>query len=46
APWHGNIIVNTGGATARDIQALTKELAAKVKSATGFDLDPEILFVP
>jgi len=46
APWHGNIIVNTGGATASDIRALTEELAAKVRSATGFDLEPEILFVP
>jgi len=45
APWHGNMIVNTGGATAADIHALTEELAAKVKSATGFDLEPEIIFV-
>ncbi|MCL2193391.1 MAG: UDP-N-acetylmuramate dehydrogenase [Treponema sp.] len=46
APWHGNIIVNTGGATASDIRSLTNELAARVKSATGFELEPEILFVP
>jgi len=46
APWHGNIIVNTGGATASDIRALTQELASRVKAATGFDLEPEILFVP
>ena len=45
APWHGNMIVNTGGATAADIHALTEELAARVKSATGFDLEPEIIFV-
>jgi len=45
APWHGNIIVNTGGATASDIRALVDEVAAKVKAATGFTLEPEILFV-
>ena len=46
APWHGNIIVNTGDATAADIRALTEELAARVRAATGFELEPEILFVP
>jgi len=45
APWHGNIIVNTGGATAADIRALVDELAARVKAAAGFTLEPEILFV-
>jgi len=45
APWHGNMIVNTGDATAADIHALTEELAARVRSATGFNLEPEILFV-
>ena len=46
APWHGNIIVNTGGATAADIRALTETVAARVRAATGFELEPEILFVP
>jgi len=45
APWHGNIIVNTGGATASDIRALINEVAARVKAATNFTLEPEILFV-
>jgi len=45
APWHGNIIVNTGGATASDIRALIDEVVARVKAATGFILEPEILFV-
>ena len=44
APWHGNIIINTGGATAEDIRALTEEVAVKVQTATGFVLEPEILF--
>jgi len=45
APWHGNLIINTGGATASDIRALADEVAARVKAATGFILEPEILFV-
>jgi UDP-N-acetylmuramate dehydrogenase len=45
APWHGNIIINTGDASASDIRALVDEVAAKVKAATGFTLEPEILFV-
>jgi len=45
APWHGNIIVNTGGAAASDIRALVDEVAARVKAAAGFTLEPEILFV-
>jgi len=45
APWHGNIIVNSGGATAADIRALTDEIIARVRQATGFELEPEILFV-
>jgi len=45
APWHGNIIVNTGGACAADISALIDEVAARVKTATGFELEPEVLFI-
>ncbi|MCL2720068.1 MAG: UDP-N-acetylmuramate dehydrogenase [Treponema sp.] len=45
APFHGNIIINTGNATAANIRALTDEVANKVKKATGFELEPEILFV-
>jgi len=45
ADWHGNFIINTGGARAKDIRALTEEAAARVKQATGFILEPEILFV-
>jgi len=45
ADWHGNFIINTGGATAKDIRALTEEAAASVKQATGFILEPEILFI-
>jgi UDP-N-acetylmuramate dehydrogenase len=45
APFHGNIIINAGGASAADIRALTFEVADRVKAATGFALEPEILFV-
>jgi UDP-N-acetylmuramate dehydrogenase len=45
APFHGNIIVNTGNASANDIRALVDETALKVKEKTGFNLQPEILFV-
>jgi len=45
APFHGNIIINTGNAAAKDIRAIMDEVSAKVKTATGFVLEPEILFV-
>jgi len=45
APFHGNIIINTGNACAADIRALVEETALKVKDKTGFILEPEILFV-
>jgi UDP-N-acetylmuramate dehydrogenase len=45
APFHGNIIINTGGATAADIRALTDEVAGRVMAALGLALEPEILFV-
>jgi UDP-N-acetylmuramate dehydrogenase len=45
APWHGNMIINTGNATAADIRNLADEVAARVKAATGLALEPEILFV-
>ena len=45
APWHGNIIVNAGGASASDIRALVEEVASRVKTAANFTLEPEILFV-
>jgi len=45
APFHGNIIINTGKACAKDIRALTDDIALKVKEKTGFILEPEILFV-
>ena len=45
APFHGNIIINTGSATASDIRALVDDVTAKVKARAGFELETEILFV-
>ena len=45
APYHGNIIINSGGATAENIRSLMEQTAAQVKKATGFILEPELLFV-
>jgi UDP-N-acetylmuramate dehydrogenase len=45
APWHGNIIINTGDASAADIKQLVAEIARRVKQERGFDLESEILFI-
>jgi UDP-N-acetylmuramate dehydrogenase len=45
APWHGNIIINAGGASAADIRRLTELLEERVKRETGFDFEREIIFV-
>jgi UDP-N-acetylmuramate dehydrogenase len=44
APWHGNIIINTGDASAADIRSLTDLAAARVKAERGLELEREILF--
>ncbi len=45
APFHGNIIINTGSATAADIRSLVSQVQKAVKEKFGFDLEPEIIFV-
>jgi UDP-N-acetylmuramate dehydrogenase len=45
APWHGNIIINTGGARAADIRTLADQVAARVKAERGLELEREILYV-
>ena len=45
APWHGNLIINHGGATSADIRSLVDKVAAQVKIGTGLSLEPEILFI-
>ena len=39
---HANWIVNTGGATAKDILSLMDLIRAEVNRMTGIDLEPEI----
>ena len=44
APWHGNIIVNNGNATARDIRRLIEKVAAIVYEKRGLTLEREVIF--
>jgi UDP-N-acetylmuramate dehydrogenase len=44
APWHGNIFINTGHASAADIRSLMDEVKRRVKEERGFDLESEIIF--
>lgn len=45
APFHGNFIINLGGATQKDVKALVEFTVKEVKAKTGFCLQPEIIFV-
>ncbi|MEM9736771.1 MAG: UDP-N-acetylenolpyruvoylglucosamine reductase, partial [Pseudomonadota bacterium] len=42
SPKHANFLVNTGGATAADLEALGEHVRARVKITTGHDLVWEI----
>ncbi len=44
APWHGNLIINTGSASAADVRALMKKVQDEVKKHSGCVLEPEIIF--
>ena len=45
APFHGNIIINTGGATAEQIRALILLIEEEVERKLGFALEREVLLV-
>ena len=45
APFHGNFIINIGGATQKDVKALVEYVENVVREKTGFNLQPEIIFV-
>jgi UDP-N-acetylmuramate dehydrogenase len=45
APFHGNIIINLGGARASDILALIELAEKRVSEAYGFSLEREVLLV-
>lgn len=42
---HANFIINTGGATCADIQALIARIKAEVKARFGIDLEEEVRFL-
>jgi UDP-N-acetylmuramate dehydrogenase len=45
ADWHGNFIVNTGGASSADIHTLVRAVQLEAKRALGIELESEILFI-
>jgi UDP-N-acetylmuramate dehydrogenase len=45
APFHGNIIVNTGGASANDVRALMERVEEEVSRRLGFTLEREVILV-
>ena len=44
APWHGNFIINTGGATASDVIYIMEEVRERIKTEYGIMLEPEIIY--
>lgn len=42
---HANIVINTGNATATDIRRLIEHIHDQVERRTGYDLEPEVLYV-
>jgi len=45
ADKHANFIINTGSATAADIEGLIREVRERVQAATGIELEPEVRIV-
>ncbi|MDR3301086.1 MAG: UDP-N-acetylmuramate dehydrogenase [Spirochaetaceae bacterium] len=45
ADWHGNFIINTGNASARDVSALIALVQEKARQTLGIELEPEIVFL-
>lgn len=45
APFHGNFIINLGGATQKDVKTLVEFVVNTVREKTGFTLQTEIIFV-
>jgi UDP-N-acetylmuramate dehydrogenase len=43
APYHGNIIINTGDASARDVRALIELVEGEVAARLGFSLEREVV---
>jgi UDP-N-acetylmuramate dehydrogenase len=45
SPWHANIFVNMGRASAKDMRALIESAQEAALQAYGFSLEPEVRFV-
>jgi UDP-N-acetylmuramate dehydrogenase len=45
ADWHGNFIINTGGAISSDIRTLAMTVQRYARVSLGLELEPEILFI-
>jgi UDP-N-acetylmuramate dehydrogenase len=45
SPWHANIFVNSGGATAADMRALIELVRAEARDKLGVELEPEVIMV-
>jgi len=45
SPWHANIFVNAGRASAADMRKLIEEAQAEAREKLGVDLEPEVLMV-
>lgn len=43
SPWHGNIVINAGNATAADLRLLVEEVRRRVFERTGFELESEVI---
>lgn len=46
SPKHANYLVNLGNATSADVKALIELVQKKVKSKTGYNLEPELEIIP
>lgn len=46
SPKHANFIINSGGATSRDITGLMEYAQKTVKEKTGYTLEPEVRLIP
>ena len=45
ADFHANFIVNRNNAKASDVKELVNVIQSTVKQKTGFNLEPEIIFI-
>jgi UDP-N-acetylmuramate dehydrogenase len=45
ADKHANFVINTGSASAADIEALIDEIRRRVREATGIELEPEVRII-